>query len=310
MKLTNNNKILLGLAIGGGIAWLLTRKKSATNTSTTSTTSNTSNTVKPKDLTREEKIDFIIGTIEPNATEEKTGFSGERFEYDPKLGYALPIGTVDVVSAGGEIVLPREGNLAQEVFFNADGEPTSDPTDEAEDVLDELTDEQLNVAFKVAQARVNNPNVTDDAIIEISNLGQRNQEKLELIKQKLNDLKALSRNSLWKIALQRRNKRRRELRKELMSMTKAERRAYRKKQQDRRKSRQQRRASRQRKQQRFQARQQRRGQSMGQPKPLFGGGNKRPRFTDEVVNRKKGSMWGGYRNDGKPKQSPYWFLRK
>lgn len=297
MKLTNNHKILIGLAIGGGIAWLLTRKKSATASSTPSINPSTA---KSEDLEREEKIDFIIGTIEPNATEISTGFSGERFEYDPRLGYSLPIGTVDVVSASSEIVLPREGNLAQEVFFNADGEPTSSPTDEAEGVLDELTDEQLNVAFEVAQARVNNPNVTDDAIIEISNLGQRNQEELELIKQKLNDLKALSRNPLWKIALQRRNERRRELRKKLMSMTKAERRAYRKQQQDRRASRQQRRASRQTKQQRFQARQQRRGQSMGRPKPLFDGRNKRPNFMDEVVYREKGSMWGGYRNDGKP----------
>ena len=80
MKLTNNHKILLGLAIGGGIAWWLTRKKSATATSTTS------NTAKAEDLTREEKINYILENVITTPTEEKTGFSGERFEYDPKIG--------------------------------------------------------------------------------------------------------------------------------------------------------------------------------------------------------------------------------
>jgi hypothetical protein len=273
MKLTNNHKILIGLAIGGGIAWLLTRKKSATASSTPST-------AKSEDLTREEKINFILNTIEPNATEVSTGFSGDRFEYDPKLGYALPIGTVDVVSAGGEVVLPREGNLAQEVFFNADGEPTNNPIEEAEGILDTLTDEELNVAFKVSQARVNNPNLTDDAIIKIANVDEKGQGLfLGIIRQKLNDLKAMSKNPNWKKGLGKR----RQMRKEMMGMTREERQAYR-----------------QEKRQQRELRRQNRSQSMGQRKPLFGGGNKRPRFTDEVIYREKGSMWGGYRNDGKP----------
>jgi hypothetical protein len=269
MKLTNNHKILIGLAIGGGIAWLLTRKKSATASSTTSN-------AKSEDLTREEKINFILDTIEPNATEISTGFSGDRFEYDPKLGYALPIGTVDVVSAGSEIVLPREGNLAQEVFFNAEGQPTNNPIEEAEVILDTLTDEELNVAFKVSQARVNNPNLTDDAIIKIANIDKKGQGLfLGIIKKRLNDLKAMSKNPNWKKGLAKR--------KEMMGMTKEERKAYR-----------------QEKRQQRESRQQNRSQSMGRPKPLFGGGNKRPRFTDEVIYRQNGSMWGGYRNDGKP----------
>jgi hypothetical protein len=273
MKLTNNHKILLGLAIGGGIAWWLTRKKSATATSTTS------NTVEPKDLTREEKINYILDNVTTTPTEEKTGFSGERFEYDPAIGYAIPFGTVKVQSASGEMVLPREGNLAQEVYFNAEGEATNNPVEEAEAILDALTDEELDVAYRVSKARVKNPNISDEQLIKIANLKQKGQDLfLGLIKNKFNDVKALSKNPNWRKGLSKKayrfekRKQRRKNRKDrmgMMGMSKEERRL---KKQCREKY----------------------GVGKDYRKCL------RTKFEDEVINRQNGAMWGGYRNDGMP----------
>jgi hypothetical protein len=259
MKLTNNHKILLGLAIGGGIAWWLTRKKSASTTSAPSTAN-------AEELTREEKINYILENIETNAVEESTGFSGERFEYDPRLGYALPIGTIDVQSAGKEMILPREGNLAQEVFFNADGEATNNPVEEAEAILDALTDEELNVAFKVSRARVNNPNLTDDELVKIANIDKKGQGLfLGLIKEKFNDVKALTKNPNWKKGLKRRI--------EMLGMSKEERKEF---------------------------RQSKREQRAENRKDKMSKRPARAKFEDEVINRNSGAMWGGYRNDGKP----------
>ena len=259
MKLTNNHKILLGLAIGGGIAWWLTRKKSATTNNSSTATAST------EDMTREEKVTYILENIETNLKEESTGFSGERFEYDPRLGYALPIGTVRVQSAGAEMTIPREGNLAQEVFFNADGEETNNPVEEAEAILDALTEEELNVAYKVSKARVQNPNITDDEIIKIANIDKKGQGLfLGLIKEKFNDVKALTKSPNWKKGLQKRQ--------EMMGMSKEERKAYRE--------------------------QMRAGRTEKRNEKISS--KSRRKFNDEVINRKGGSMWGGYRNDGQP----------
>lgn len=260
MKLNNNHKILLGLAIGGGIAWWLTRKKSATTSSTSI------NTAKAEDLTREEKIDYILDNIEANIVETQQGFSGERFEYDPKLGYSLPYGIVRVVSAGNEVVLPREGNLAQEVFFNADGETTDNPVEEAEAVLDALTDKELNVAFKVSKARVQNPNVSDEELFKIANISSDAQTTYKgIVREKFNDLKALSKHPNWKKGLLQRI--------ETKGMTAQERKEYRKNKKEERK--------------------QNRGAGT-KDRPF------RDKFKDEVTNRQGGAMWGGYRNDGQP----------
>ena len=61
MKLNNNHKIILGLAIGGGIAWWLTRKKSATTSNTA-----TINNANAEDLSREDKIAYIVENIQAN----------------------------------------------------------------------------------------------------------------------------------------------------------------------------------------------------------------------------------------------------
>lgn len=276
MKLTNNHKILLGLVVGGGVAWLLSRR----NSSSASTDAISSSA--PEELSREDKVDFIIENIGTSNQDESSGFSGERFEYDPRLGYALPIGKVQETRASSEMTLMKEGNLANEVFFNADGEETDDPVEEAESILSELTDQELNIAFKVARARKNNPNLNEEALIKIANLNKEGQGIfLGLIKEKMNDVKGLQKSPNWKKGIARRQ----EMRQKMKGMSKDERKAFRmtflENLRAKRKAR----------------RQERRGQTQES------GMKKRPArasFKDEIINRQSGAMWGGYRNDGLP----------
>ena len=274
MKLNNNHKIILGLAVGGGIAWWLTRKKSATTSNTPAITN-----ANAEDLSREDKIAYIVENIEANDTEVSTGFSGERFQYDARLGYSLPSGTVRTQSAGGEMVLPREGNLAQEVFFNADGEETDNPVEEAEAILDGLTARELNVAFRIARMRAKNRKLTDDEIIKIAKLDEDGKKLFRgIIREKLNDVKALSKSRNWKKGVIRKMKQR----KAMQGMSKDQRIAYRSEIQAERKAKRERRNDRKDKRQ--------------ERKEARGTGG----FADEVTNRQSGAMWGGYRNDGLP----------
>lgn len=287
MKLNNNHKIILGLAIGGGIAWWLTRKKSAT---TTNSDAPVITDAKAEDLTREEKIDFILENTNANDTEVSTGITGERFQYDQKLGYSLPSGVVRITSAGKEITLPREGNLAQEVFFNADGEPTSDPVQEAQAILDGLTDEELNIAFKVARVKRNRPNISDEDALKMAKIKQKRKELFRgIIKEKINDLKALSKSPNWKKGLIRKMKDR----KAMQGMSKEEKMAYR---QELKAKRQGNRAKRKDRKEARKDRREAREEMQNQ-------------FSQQMTNREGGAMWGGYRNDGLP-TSPNGFMRR
>jgi len=276
MKLNNNHKIILGLAIGGGIAWWLTRKKSATTSNSTAITN-----AEAEDLTREEKIDFILDSTEPTDKEISTGISGERFEYDPKLGYSLPSGVVRLTSAGGEMTLPREGNLAQEVFFNADGEATSDPVEEAQAILDGLTDEELNIAFKVARVKRNRPNISDEDALKIAKIKQGKKQLFRgIVKDRINDIKALSKSPNWKKGLIRKLKDR----KAMQGMNKDQRIAYR---QELKAKRQEIRAKRKGRKEARMDRREAREEMQNE-------------FSQQMTNREGGAMWGGYRNDGRP----------
>lgn len=229
MKLNSTNKIILGIAIGGGIAWLMSRKKSAsTNASTTSGT-------KEEPLTRDDKINFIIDNIVPSENEEQTGFSGERFEYDPKLGYALPFGTVQITNSGDEVTLPREGDLAQEVFFNAEGDLTADPTEEAESILNSLTDEELNVAYKIAKAKRKFGMVARKDLKRLANVGDRGIKLFDdVVKSSLNDIKALTKTPNWSKGRERRRK--------MRMMSPEDRKAYKMARREKRKNRKNRKA--------------------------------------------------------------------
>lgn len=262
MNLSNNQKILLGLAIGGGIAWWLSRGKSTATKSASAPSE-----VEPESLTREQKIAFILDNIDATPSEETSGFSGDRFEFNPRLGYMMPVGKVDETYAGQEMIVPKEGNLANDVFFNAEGEETDNPVKEAEGILDSLTERELNVAFKIARAKRSNPNISDEQLAEISKLDKEGKGLFfGLIKNKLNDIKAMKKHPNWKKGL-------------LNRKSKEER-------QEARESRKEARAERK--------------EARAEYKDMRFKGEGRKDFVSQVTNREGGSMWGGYRNDGKP----------
>lgn len=312
-----NHKILLGIGIGAGLAYVLHRmSKNNGNGATASIPSGASS-----EPTRGEKEAFIIETLVPD--EDMTGIDGDRFRYDPTLGYELPVGTVHETDAGEEMILPREGNLAQEVFFNAEGmmadrgdrkvvhkmrpmetqdqvfaktkELPLDPTAEAEGIMDEMTDEEVDMAYTVAKEMKIDPSMTKAEILEAlgidaSKTGVFNKE----IKPRLRVIKKLKNKPNWN---SRWTARRAKMKKKFGSRI---------------------------------------GKGKGRPMMPFGHGvsdekrakrcdakcrathpfNKekkracvdkcttRESFKDKVTNRQDGAMWGGHRNDGKPTLLP------
>ena len=99
-----------------------------------------------------------------------------------------------------------------------------------------------------------------------------------IIREKLNDVKALSKSRNWKKGVIRKMKQR----KAMQGMSKDQRIAYRSEIQAQRKAKRERRNDRKDKRQ--------------ERKEARGTGG----FADEVTNRQSGAMWGGYRNDGLP----------
>lgn len=194
MKLSGNQKIVLGLAIGGGLAWLFLGNQSKVKMkSDSSNQDNMINLAK----TREEKIEYILDNLEANDTELKSGFSGDRFVFDPTIGYAIPVGYVDVQSAGDEMILPRNVNYANEVFFAADGESTNNPIDEAKAILNGLDDRDLNFVYICVLKRKNNPNVKFNEILSSMNIQYEEKDEIKKSVNKiLNDIKSLKEMSL------------------------------------------------------------------------------------------------------------------
>jgi hypothetical protein len=268
MNLTKNHKILLGIAIGGGLAYILWRRNKAGQGMTTASTGVVD---AENPTTREGKIEYILANADADSQEEMTGFDGDRFSYNPTLGYELPHGEVDVTNAGSEMILPREGNLAQEVFFNAEGDPTDDPTAEAEAVLNELTNNELNVAFKVTKAKKENPNVSETALA--NRFGAKAKSIFEnIVNKKLKDVKALKKSPKWKSKW--------EARKQKFADKIAG-------HEGRGKS-----------AEAFGRKLDRMEQRGEKFIDRLTGKDRKKDFADQVTNRKDGAMWGGHRNDG------------
>lgn len=184
MKITNNQKLILGLLVGGGIAYIFGRNSNNSNYQNL-------RSMDDGDLekTREQKIAFIINNI--TAEEVKSEFEGDRFVYNPTIGYKTPVGEVDIQSAGEQMILPRQQNYANEVFFAVNGENNT-VFNEAFDILNELSDRDLNLVYTCVLKRKNNPNVSFDEIIHKFNI--QNDDKKEIKKslsRVLNDIKAL-----------------------------------------------------------------------------------------------------------------------
>jgi hypothetical protein len=265
MKLTKNNKIILGLALGFGSAYALYKynQQAVGAVASKTVTSNGQIDSAENPTTREGKVEYILANVEADAQEETSGFNGDRFQYNPMLGYALPVGEVQTERAGDLMTIGREGNLAPTTYFSADGSESGDPTVEADSIIAGMTTEEINVAYKIVKAKKNNPNLRYSEIMAKLGFGDGAKALFKGdIFPRLQDIKALKRSTTWKAKWEKRKDR---LAKRIAKIED-------------------------------------RLDSSSLAKPLGGRGKGKRRdnnFSDQVTNRTDGVMWGGHRGDGK-----------
>jgi hypothetical protein len=194
MKLSKNHKIILGLGIGVGLAWIFLSK----NKSTEKKMDNSEDDITHLAKTREDKIEYILNNIEATQSETTSGFSGDRFEFDPTIGYAIPIGRVETLGAGNEMIISREGNYANELYFNADGEGTDNPVEGAISELNELTDLEIDVIYSCIVAQKMNQKVSISDIVSKVPIEERKKGNLStFLNQKMNDIKSIKKSPRW-----------------------------------------------------------------------------------------------------------------
>jgi len=204
MKMNRNTKIILGIGAGVGLAYLLFGRKKTSPTSKMPMRSmesgETESDVETPDValedalnepeTREEQIAFILENADMTVQEELSTFEGTKFVWNKNFGRYYPTGT---------IVEGKMPQYAESVFGNFEGD--SDPTEEAIDSINGLSDKELLLAVNLVKYKKFNPKEINEAMAlkEISN----NDPKLvEIVKTRilprLNDVKMLRTSPNWK----------------------------------------------------------------------------------------------------------------
>ena len=223
MKLTKNHKILIGVGLAGaGIYWYMNRKpktpkasETAKDTVTTATTESVETGTK-EPQTREEKENYVIENVTATTKEESTGFDGDRFEFDPTVGYEMPRGVVqqngesdsfDISmpdSDDFEVMSGADGDYdydsfdddeGYDVFYGVDGEETANPVAEAKAVVQQLDDAELTKAVQVVKTVKADPSAEQGSIL--ASLGTDGQ-MADKIARLLNDIKVLKKQPDWK----------------------------------------------------------------------------------------------------------------
>ncbi len=240
--MNKTQKIWLGVLVGGAVAyWMHKRNKSVPAKSVLKTKEDINGAVADvmdsKLETREEQIAYILENTEANLKEETSGFEGVHFVWNEKLGAFYPQGTLtetkepayaQSVFLGadgsnnngvrfvwnkklgkyyptGTIVEGQEPAYADSVFYGADGETTNDPTDKAEEILSQLSDQEIKLAYNLVKYRKENPsNISEEQAFK--EIGGNDPKIIEVIKVKitprLNDIKALRKDKSWKASWQ------------------------------------------------------------------------------------------------------------
>lgn len=223
-----NTKILIGLGLAGaGAYYLWNRNKSKSSTTPKSDAEETAETTEEKSVdtgtkepkTREEKENYVIENVQSTTKEDLTGFDGDRFEFNPNVGYEMPVGTVQSTSEGDtwDVNFPEsdafdvfsggDGEMNSEysdlddydagydIFFGVDDEPTDNPVDEAKAVVQALSDDELDKAVKVVKTAKADPSKEQADILQILGAEGITAEKIARM---LNDLKVLKKQPDWK----------------------------------------------------------------------------------------------------------------
>ena len=194
--MNNTQKIVLAVVVGGGFAYLWNKSRKKPYIDKTPS-------YKPKPIeigviddteltTRDEKVNYIINNAEANFKEEMSGFEGVSFKWNPVLEKMYPVGT---------IIEGEQPKYMDDIFYGAEGK-SDDPSAEAESIVESMTDDEVDLAYRLTKYRLNNPSAISEeqALREISG-NNFNENVLILvtqkIKPKLNDVKALKKHPVF-----------------------------------------------------------------------------------------------------------------
>lgn len=218
--MNKNTKIIIGVGVGIGLAYLLFGKKKAKPQ--VKSTQPAIDVKLPEELedvaeedalnepqTREEQIAFILENTDVTNKEQTSGFEGVKFVWNPKLGRYYPKGVIqegEMPSYADNVFLGFEG--LDDLFIGFEGDV--DPVAESAMALNELTDKELSLATNIVKMKKFSPSEMTDAqaLREISDNDPKLQEVVKTrIAPRLNDVKVMKKMPMWKRLWSRRKKR-------------------------------------------------------------------------------------------------------
>lgn len=215
--MNNTQKILIAIGVGVGVAYVYHRyKKGKTTTGSTATDKKANGSFQlpeesaTADMTREEKEEYILDNVFATPQEVSSGFEGVRFVWNPTIEKMYPVGTIQ------EGQQPTFG----EIFNSAEGDSVSDIPNSvvnAEKSLSDLTDQELELLFRITKKMRENPSVMseEDAVRE---LGITNPNVIKIVraklKKRLNDIKIMKQDANWNAKWESRKETRKKRRKE------------------------------------------------------------------------------------------------
>jgi len=220
--MNKTQKILLAIGVGVGIAYLYRRfmmpKKSASATITdadVSATPTTTSETNPK--TRSAKEEYILDNAMASETETMSGMDGVKFVWNPKLGKFYPTGT---------LTEGQEPAYYESIFYSADGDiKTNVPNavENAESTLASMTDQELELAYRIVKYCKENPDAKGDMKKVIKGMRITNPRLIEFINKKLrknlNDIKIAKKDATWKQKWAKKRAKRKQNRKEFFDRT-------------------------------------------------------------------------------------------
>ena len=217
--MNNTQKILIAIGVGVGVAYVYKKfykkGKSTIGTSTTEKATKGSFELPEEtattNMSREEKEEFILDNVSATPQEISSGFEGVRFVWNPTIEKMYPVGTITVGQEPtfGEIYNSAEGDLSL-------SSQRLDSIGIAENSLKDLTDQELELLFRITKKMSENPSIMseEDAVRE---LGITNDNIIGVVRKKLkkrlNDIKIMKKDSNWNSKWESRKENRRNRRK-------------------------------------------------------------------------------------------------
>ena len=215
--MNNTQKILVAIGVGVGVAFIYNRYKKGKPTTGSNATIKKENVnlqlpeeTASANMSREEKEEYILDKVSATPQEVSSGFEGVRFVWNPNIEKMYPIGTIE------EGQQPTFG----EIFNSAEGDVLADipsSVENAESSLKDLTDQELELIFRITKIMNENPSITSEEKA-ISQMGISNPNIVKLVRQKLrkrlNDIKIMKKDRNWRAKWESRKEKRRNRRKE------------------------------------------------------------------------------------------------